>query len=184
MRKLLYALPLIVLVVLSLFFARGLQMDPKTLPSELIDKPVPAFALDPIPGRDKGAGLTSEALTGAVSLVNIWGSWCIACKAEHPMLNHIQASYDVPLHGIDWKDEPGKALAWLRRNGDPYDRVGMDPDSTVAIDFGVTGAPETFVVDAEGVIRYKHTGPITRQAWENTIWPLIQHLRDRTKEGS
>jgi len=177
-RKLVYLLPAIVFVVLVGFFIVGLQKDPSRLESVLIDRPVPAFALEALPGR--GRPLASEHLTGEVTLVNIFGSWCVACIAEHPMLKEIQQSGVVNIHGIDWREKnPEDGMRWLRRNGDPYDRVGLDPDSHVAIDFGVTGAPETFVVDAQGVIRYKHIGPITRDDWEDTLKPLIQELRSR-----
>lgn len=178
MRKLIYFAPAAVFVVLVGFFIVGLGKDPSRLESVLIDRPVPEFALDALP--DRGRPLTSEHLKGEVSLVNIFGSWCVACIAEHPFLMEIQASGAVPIHGIDWREKnPADGMRWLVRNGDPYDRVGLDPDSRVAIDFGVTGAPETFIVDKAGVIRYKHIGPITRDAWEDTLLPLIQELRSR-----
>lgn len=180
MKRLVYLLPVAVFAVVALFFYRGLQLDPREIPSVLINKPVPELDLPPVPGRDE-EGLTSAHLTGQVSLVNIFGSWCVACVAEHPMLLRIQEAGVVPIHGIDWNEKnPEDGARWLRRNGDPYDRVGLDlgpPESHAAIDFGVTGAPETFVVDARGNIRYKHTGPITPEVWENTLWPMIQELQ-------
>jgi cytochrome c biogenesis protein CcmG/thiol:disulfide interchange protein DsbE len=178
MRKALYLLPALVFVVLVGFFIVGLQKDPSRLDSVLIDHAVPDFALDPLPGR--GQPLRSADLAGDVSLVNIFGSWCVACAAEHPVLMEIAGTGVVAIHGIDWREkDPADGLRWLKRNGDPYDRVGLDPDSRVAIDFGVTGAPETFVVDGQGVIRYKHIGPVTRKAWDETLKPLIQDLRHR-----
>lgn len=178
MRKLVYLLPALIFAGLIGFFIVGLQKDPSRLESVLIDRPVPDFSLEALPGR--GKPLASEHLKGDVTLVNIFGSWCVACIAEHPMLKDIQASGVVSIHGIDWREKnPADGMRWLQRNGDPYDRVGLDPDSHVAIDFGVTGAPETFVVDAGGVIRYKHIGPITRDDWNNTLKPLIQELRSR-----
>ncbi|MBF0095576.1 MAG: DsbE family thiol:disulfide interchange protein [Alphaproteobacteria bacterium] len=180
MPRLGYLLPILIFVVLLVVFTVRLVAvregdTPNLLPSVLIDRPVPTFALEPLPGRERP--LSSEHLKGAVSLVNIFGSWCVACAAEHPMLTRIQQSGEVPIHGIDWRDDPLKGAAWLKRNGDPYDRVGLDPDSAVAIDFGVTGAPETFVVDAKGIIRYKHIGPITEADWTRTLLPLIKELR-------
>ncbi|MGC2855077.1 DsbE family thiol:disulfide interchange protein [Novispirillum sp. DQ9] len=176
MKKLIYLAPIAVLAVLAAMFMVGLGRDPKTIPSVLIDRPVPQFALEALPER--GKPLSSADLKGDVSLVNIFGSWCVACIAEHPILVRIQETEDVPIHGIAWREkDPRDALRWLARNGDPYDRVGHDADSRVAIDFGVTGAPETFVVDKQGVIRYKHIGPVTPEVWENTLKPLVEQLR-------
>ncbi len=176
MRRILYLLPLIILAGLVVAFALRLgDPDKETLPSQLIDRKVPQFALDPLPGR--GRALSSGDLKGQVSLLNIFGSWCRSCVAEHPMLKRIQREYDIPLHGIDWKDDPEAGKAWLARHGDPYDRIGLDPDSRVAIDLGVTGAPETFIVGPDGRIRYKHTGPITPKVWKDTMLPLIRKLR-------
>ncbi|KAF0118865.1 MAG: cytochrome c bioproteinis protein CcmG thiol:disulfide interchange protein DsbE [Rhodospirillaceae bacterium] len=170
--------PLVVFLgLVSVFMLRLIALGegetPNRLPSVLIDRPVPAFALPELPGR--GRPLRSEDLKGQVSLVNIFGSWCVACLVEHPFLMRIKRL--VPIHGIDWRDKAEQGAAWLRRQGDPYDRVGWDPDSRVAIDFGVTGAPETFIVDAAGMIRYKHIGPVTPKVWEETLWPLIERLR-------
>ncbi|GEO81045.1 DsbE family thiol:disulfide interchange protein [Pararhodospirillum oryzae] len=176
-RRWLYFLPLVVLVLLSALFLVGLDRDPRFLPSELINRPLPEFALEPVPGR--GRPLESAALKGDVSLVNIFGSWCIACRAEHPMLLAIQREGVVRIHGVDWREKfPEDGAAWLAQHGDPYDRVGLDPDSALVIDLGVTGAPETFVIDAQGVVRYKVTGPITPEIWEKELKPLIAHLRE------
>lgn len=180
MQRLGTLLPIAIFTVLLVVFMVRLVAvregdTPNLLPSVLIDRPVPTFSLEPLPGRDRP--LASEHLKEEVTLVNIFGSWCVACAAEHPFLTKIHQSGEVPIHGIDWRDDPNKGAAWLQRHGDPYDRVGLDPDSAVAIDFGVTGAPETFVVDAKGVIRYKHTGPITEADWTRTLLPLIKELR-------
>lgn len=176
MKKLVYLLPTAVFLVLIGFFVARLGEDPQTIPSVLIDRPVPEFALEPLPGR--GKPLASTHLKGDVSLVNIFGSWCVACIAEHPVLMDIAKTGYVSIHGIDWREKnPEDGMRWLQRNGDPYDRVGLDPDSRVAIDFGVTGAPETFVVDSAGIIRYKHIGPVTPEVWEKTLKPLIAQLR-------
>ncbi len=175
-RRLIFIAPTLVFLVLIGFFLKQLGENPAELPSVLIDRPVPDFALDPLPGR--GMPLRSEDLKGEVSLVNIFGSWCVACQVEHPYLMKLQASGYVPIHGIDWREkDPMDGLRWLQRYGDPYSRVGLDPDSRIAIAFGVTGAPETFVVDKQGVIRYKHIGPLTPEVFEKTLKPLIEELR-------
>ena len=173
-------LPIIILVALVGVFAKRLidvqsGQDPNLVPTVLLNTPVPPIDLPPLPQR--GLGLKTEDLKQAVSLVNVWGSWCVACLAEHPLLMDLAAQTELSLHGIAWRDDPKASLRWLARNGDPYDLIGQDPVSEAAIAFGVTGAPETFVIDGNGFIRYKHTGPITQEAWQNTIAPLIDKLR-------
>jgi len=146
------------------------------LESVLIDREVPAFELAAIQGRDRGWG--SKDLLGQVTIVNIFGSWCVACQAEHPFLVRIRENFQVPIFGIDWREKtPDAGPRWLAKFGDPYTRVGDDPKSKAAIAFGVTGAPESFIVDKKGVIRYKQIGPIDAQVWEQTLWPLIQELQ-------
>lgn len=173
-------LPVVIVLLLVGVFAKRLLdvkdgLDPTQIETVLLNTPVPQFSLPPLPER--GAGLATEDLKGAVTLVNIWGSWCVACLAEHPILMDVTANTDIPLHGIAWRDEPQASLRWLERNGDPYDLIGQDPFSEAAIGFGVTGAPETFVVDANGVIRHKHVGPVTMKDWTDTIAPLVEQLR-------
>ncbi len=177
MRRLIYLLPLAAFLVIGGYLAVGLTLDPHKLPSMLQGEPVPPFDLPPIKGRgDKG--FASTDLVGQVSLVNVFGSWCVACRVEHPFLMKIKENGWVPVHGIDWREEtPDTGPAWLKRFGDPYTLIGDDPRSKAAIAFGVTGAPETFVVDHVGVIRYKHVGPISAEVWEKTLQPLIAHLR-------
>ena len=176
MRRLVYVLPALAFVVLAGFFFVGLQKDPRLLPSVLIHQPVPEFQLAPIKGFD--VGLASDDLRGQVSLVNIFGSWCAGCGAEHPFLMELKRRNLVPVHGIDWLEkDPDDGPAWLARFGNPYTLIGDDPRSKAAIAFGVTGAPETFVVDGTGVIRYKRTGPMTQDIWDEKIWPVIQKLR-------
>jgi cytochrome c biogenesis protein CcmG, thiol:disulfide interchange protein DsbE len=176
MRRIVYLVPLAVFLVLAGYFWIGLGKDPQIIPSVLIDQPVPAFALEPIKGRD--LGFSSDDLAGQVSLVNIFGSWCVACRIEHPFLTKLKADGVVPIYGIDWREkDPDAGPAWLAKFGDPYTLVGDDPDSKAAIAFGVTGAPETFIVDARGVIRYKQIGPITPEIWEKQLWPIVQKLR-------
>jgi len=175
-KRLLFLLPLGVFLVLAVHFAVGLTKDPRILPSALIDQVVPEFDLPPIKGRDKG--LASPDLKHGVTLVNIFGSWCVACQVEHPFLMKVNREGKVPLHGIDWREKDRDAgPRWLARKGDPYALIGDDPNSRGAIAFGVTGAPETFIVDAAGIIRYKHIGPMNEKIWEETIWPIIESLR-------
>ena len=176
MKRVLYLLPLLILFVLGGFFLKGFDLNPRELPSMLTGKPVPEFDLAPIEGRDRG--FASTDLLGQVTLVNIFGSWCVACQAEHPFLVRIKKQGLVPIYGIDWRErEPGAGARWLERYGDPYTLVGDDPESKAAIAFGVTGAPESFLVDKQGVVRYKHIGPITPEVWDDTLWPLIQELK-------
>ncbi len=174
-RRLVYFIPIAVFLGLAVAFAVGLTMDPKKIPSVLIDKPVPEFRLPPVWGRE--LGLASSDLKGEVSLVNAFASWCVACKAEHPLLMQLNKAGIVPVHGLNTKDKPEDAAAWLERYGDPYTRTGADLDGRVTIDWGVYGLPETFVVDGRGIIRYKHIGPITPQVLEETILPLVEELR-------
>ena len=175
-KRLLFLLPLAAFVVLAGYLAVGLTRDPHVLPSVLIDQEVPPFDLAPIKGRERG--FKRDDLKGQVSLVNVFASWCVACRIEHPFLLRLKAEGQVPVHGIDWREENADAgPAWLVRLGDPYTLIGDDPRSQAAIAFGVTGAPETFVVDKRGLIRYKHIGPLTPEAWEKTLGPMIEELR-------
>lgn len=173
-RWLIYLSPMMVFAVMVMFFLVGLGKDPREVKPVLIDVAVPSFSLPALSGD--GGGLSSDDLRGRVSLVNIFGSWCVACIAEHPMLLRIRESGIVPLYGINWRDRREDAIAWLGRHGNPYEKIGIDPDSRTAIDFGVTGAPESFVIDAGGVIRYKWTGPITEEVWKKILLPLITEL--------
>ncbi len=175
-----YLIPLVAVLALGGVFTKRLLdvergLDPSLIPTVLLDTPMPAFDLPPLPGR--GDGLRSDELMGEVSLINVWGSWCVACLAEHPVLIEIAKSGDVPIHGIAWRDDPAKSLAWLDKQGDPYDKIGQDPQSKAAIAFGVVAAPETFLIDKQGVIRYKQTGPISLEDWRNKIQPLIAQLK-------
>jgi len=176
MKRLMFILPLTAFVALLAYFAIGLQRDPSTIPSVLIDKPAPQFDLPAIEGRD--VGFSTDDLMGEVSLVNFFGSWCVSCRIEHPLLMQLAAEDEIPVYGIDWKDPPGAGAAWLERHGDPYTLVGDDADGRVAIDFGITGAPETFIIDQDGRIRYKYAGPITPQIWEQDLLPIIRKLRN------
>jgi len=181
MKRFLYVIPLAVLLVVGGFSIMQLIQvsggkSVNILPSVLINREVPPFALEPIQGYEKGFG--SKDLLGQVTIVNLFGSWCVACQAEHPFLMRIKEQGLVPIYGIDWREKnPDAGPKWLAKFGNPYTLIGNDPNSKAAIAFGVTGAPESFIVDQKGVIRYKQIGPITPDVWESTLWPLIQELR-------
>lgn len=178
MARLLFLIPLAAFVAMLVYFSIGLKRDPSVIPTVLIDAPVPDFALGPIEGYEHG--LSSEDLRGEATLLNIFGSWCVACLIEHPLLMEIAAQDEIPIMGLNWKDPPGKGTEWLARHGDPYTRIGDDFEGRVAIDFGVTGAPETFIIDRKGRIRYKQIGPVTEQIWEEDMLPVIRRLRDES----
>ncbi len=175
-----FAIPVVViLVLLALFGKRLLDVergaDPSLIPTVLLDTPAPAFDLPPLPGR--GEGLSNADLKGRITLINFWGSWCIACLSEHPVLMEIAKTGEVAIQGVAWRDPPEKSLAWLAKHGDPYDKIGQDPNSKTAVDFGVVAAPESFLIDANGVIRYKQPGVLTLDDWRNKVRPLIAQLK-------
>ena len=176
MKRLFYILPLAVFALLVVYFAIGLTMDPKVLPSALIDKPVPEFVLPPIAGG-RGTGFSDDDLKGGLSVVNVFASWCIPCRAEHPQVTRLAAMGVATVYGLNYKDEAADARQWLRDLGDPYAEIGADRDGRVGIDWGVYGVPETFIVDAEGRIRHKHVGPMTPDALSGEILPIIKALR-------
>ena len=178
-RRIALLLPLAVFVGLAVFFAIGLTLDPREVPSILIGKRVPQFVLPAVQGRT--LGLATADLEGEASLVNVFASWCVACREEHPLLMQISREGIVPVHGLNYKDAPADAARWLDQMGDPYRRTGADLDGRVAIDWGVYGVPETFVVDANGTIAYKRIGPITPDVWNNTMLPLIRSLQKQQK---
>lgn len=174
MRKLAFIAPVLVFAVLLLFFMRGLRMDPTKVPSPLIGKPVPDFALPPL--SSSKAGLSKADLTGRVTVVNFFSSWCVPCRAEHPILMELARRPEVTLVGIDYKDQPAEALAWLQRLGDPFTRIAADRDGRVSIDWGVYGVPESYVVDSQGIIRHKQVGPFTEDDVVKTLLPLLKDL--------
>jgi len=168
-------LPLAVALIIGGFLFAGLSLRPKEIPSVLIGKAVPEFDLPALPERPKG--LKTADLKGRVSLVNVFASWCVSCRAEHPLFMKLLIQGVVPVHGLNYKDEGPAAIGWLRRYGDPYDRVGHDLKGRVGIDWGVYGVPETFLVNAEGRIVCKHIGPVMERDLEEKLLPAIRALR-------
>lgn len=166
--------PLLGFLILVGALAFGLTRDPRILPSELIEKPFPQFALENLGGDQV---IDPSVLQGKVSLVNVFGSWCAACVTEHPQLMTQRNNPDVQLVGVDWRDTRDAANRWLVRHGNPYDVIIFDPNSKLIVELGVTGAPETFIVDKAGKIRYKHVGIITPKDWTNTLQPLVESLQ-------
>lgn len=167
--------PLAAFALLALVLGVGLSLDPREVPSPLIGKPVPNFDLPAVEGRTQG--LASRDLVGQVSLVNVFASWCVACRAEHPVLVELAARHVVPIHGLNYKDKPADAAQWLDRLGDPYTRTGADLDGRVGIDWGVYGVPETFVISRDGRIAYKHIGPLTQEFVRDKLLPMIERLK-------
>jgi len=170
-----FLLPLCVFVALVVFLGIGLTLNPREVPSPLVGKAAPAFSLPmlDVPSRS----LSPEHLRGQVWLLNVWASWCVSCRQEHPLLVELGRSGVVPIYGLNYKDERPKALGWLQEFGNPYTGSVMDTDGRVGIDYGVYGVPETFVVDRDGLIRYKQIGPITPEVLKEKILPLVRKLQ-------
>ncbi|KGE03414.1 DsbE family thiol:disulfide interchange protein [Pseudohaliea rubra] len=165
-------IPLALFGVLALLLARGLQLDPKELPSALIDRPLPNFSL---PALESGDMLTNATVTGEVALFNVWATWCITCRVEHPYLEKLAAA-GVPIYGINYKDDSSAARRWLAELGNPYRANIVDAEGTLGLDLGVYGAPETYLVDGAGIVRYRHVGEVNDRIWESTLGPLYRQL--------
>jgi len=168
-------IPLAVFAAIVALLGIGLTMDPERVPSPLIGKPVPAFEVPQVANPEQT--VSPADLKGRVYLLNVWASWCVACRQEHPVLMEAARSTDLAIVGLDYKDKRPDALEWLRQRGDPYTVSAFDAKGKVGIDLGVYGVPETFVVDAEGIIRRKFVGPISRDQLNNEILPLVAKLR-------
>jgi cytochrome c biogenesis protein CcmG/thiol:disulfide interchange protein DsbE len=166
--------PVGVLAIILGFFAVGLTRDPRALPTMMIDRPMPDFELEPL--SNDIPLLTPQDVRGGVTLVNVFGSWCVACAAEHSQLMALGNTGAITIYGVDWRDTALEGRQWLERYGNPYTKVGLDADSRLAINLGVTGAPESFLIDADGRIRYKHIGPITPEVWRETLLPIIKEI--------
>jgi cytochrome c biogenesis protein CcmG/thiol:disulfide interchange protein DsbE len=175
-RLLLLSLPLLILIMLVGIFAVSLNRDPGYIPSVLIDKPVPDFALPPVAGLNS-PGFGSDSLKGQVSLVNVFASWCVPCRDEHPVLMALKQKLGVPIYGINQKDQPENARAFLGELGNPYTAVGADSNGRASIDWGVYGVPETFVVDARGIIVSKIVGPLDANTVARALEPAIAKAR-------
>ena len=175
MKALRFAVPFAVFVALVAFFAVGLTRDPHQIPSPFIGKPAPAFTLTQL--HDEKAPFTPEDMKGKVWLLNVWASWCVSCRVEHPLLVEMSKRNVVPIVGLNYKDKRDDGVQWLAKFGNPYVLSAFDSEGRVGIDYGVYGVPETFVIDKQGVIRYKQIGPITPEALEKVLLPLIRKLQ-------
>lgn len=169
-----FVIPLVLFAVLVVFLAIGLGRDPHEVPSPLINKPAPAFQLSQL--KDSTKTFSADEMKGKVWLLNVWASWCFSCREEHPLLLQVARSGAVPIYGLNSKDKREDALAWLAELGDPYVLSASDLDGRVGIDYGVYGAPETYLIDRDGIIRFKQVGPITPDIWEQKILPLAKEL--------
>ena len=167
--------PFVAFVVLAIFLYIGLGLNPHEVPSPLINKPAPAFTLPQL--HDTSKRFSSQDMKGQVWLLNVWASWCVSCREEHPVLMSLARQNIVPILGLDYKDKNEDGEAWLRNGGDPYTLVATDADGRVGIDYGVYGVPETYVIDKQGVIRYKQIGAITHENLQQKILPLIAELQ-------
>ncbi len=174
-RYLRYLVPLAIFFILVAFLYRGLSLDPKRVPSPLVGKPMPEFSLPRL--KDPATTLSDSDLKGKVSVLNIWATWCVSCRAEHEVLLQLANTGSVDIYGLNYKDERAKAQQWLQQLGDPYVANAFDADGRTGIDWGVYGAPETFIMDKQGMIRHKHIGPLTVDALNSTILPLIEELQ-------
>lgn len=160
----LVSIPVIVFAGLAALFWKGLSGEPSKIPSALINKPVPEFTLDAVPGLGVPGFATADLKSGKVTVVNVWASWCAPCRIEHPLLIELARRSDIALFGINYKDEPENSVRFLGTLGQPFAAVGMDANGRAAVNWGVYGVPETFIVDGQGVIRYKHIGPLSPEA--------------------
>lgn len=170
-----YLLPLIGFIVLAAFLAIGLRLDPREVPSPLIDKPAPEFSVPTLFDPEQTIG--TDKLHGQVWLLNVWASWCAACRDEHPLINELSSEKLLTIVGLNYKDERPDAKQWLKVFGDPYDSIAYDYEGDVGIDYGVYGVPESFLIDKKGHIRYKQIGPFTPESIEKNLIPMIKTLQ-------
>ena len=169
-----FAIPLGVFVLMAGLLGYGLTLDPREIPSPLIDKPAPAFALAKLHEPEKI--LTEKDFLGQIWVLNVWASWCVSCRAEHILITQLAEKNLVPVIGLNYKDQPKDAKRWLQQLGDPYDASQMDSDGRVGIDWGVYGVPETFIIGTDGLIKYKHIGPVTQESLDAEIIPMLKQL--------
>jgi len=175
-----YLVPLIVFLGVAGFLLKGLELNPSEVPSPLIDKPAPNFNLPKL--HESGVQFASKDMLGKVWLLNVWASWCVACRSEHPLLVQLSRANIVPIYGLNYKDEPGDARNWLHQLGDAYVSSLIDYEGKVGIDYGVYGVPETFVIDKQGIIRHKVIGPVTPAALDGCVLPLVRKLQQATAQ--
>ena len=173
--KVKFLLPLLLFIVLVIFLAIGLNRDPQEIPSPLINKPAPAFEIPQL--SEANQSFSPASMKGQVWILNVWASWCVACREEHPVLVELAKSKIAPIIGLDYKDKREDALTMLAMQGNPYLLSAFDADGRVGIDYGVYGVPETYVIDKAGMIRFKHIGPITMNILNQKIYPLISELQ-------
>jgi len=174
-RHLRYLAPLALFALLVALLFRGLSLDPKLVPSPLVDKPIPAFTLTRL--DDPAATISDADFKGKVSLLNVWATWCVSCRQEHEVLVRLAQTGQVDIYGLNYKDNRADAQRWLAQLGNPYIANAFDSDGRVGIDWGVYGAPETFIIDREGIIRHKHVGPITIEILKEEILPIVARLK-------
>jgi cytochrome c biogenesis protein CcmG/thiol:disulfide interchange protein DsbE len=170
-----FLIPLVLFLVLAVFLAIGLNRDPHEVPSPLINKPAPAFEIPQL--SEPNQSFSPASMKGQVWILNVWASWCVACREEHPVLVELAKSKMAPIIGLDYKDKREEALAMLAKQGNPYVLSAFDSNGRVGIDYGVYGVPETYVIDKTGIIRFKHIGPITMDLLNQKIYPLISELQ-------
>ena len=170
-----FIIPLILFIIMAVFLALGLNLKPGEIPSPFINKPAPVFSAPKLNAPEEK--LTPADLNGKVWLFNVWASWCVSCRAEHPVLNQLARQHAAVIVGLNYKDEPNDAKNWLDRLGNPYNVSIMDQDGRIGIDYGVYGVPETYLIDKNGIIRYKLTGPLTREGLDKKIFPLVKELQ-------
>jgi len=170
-----FLLPLAIFALLVGFLAAGLTLNPREVPSPLVGKPAPPFQLPQLHEQDKF--FSPSEMTGKVWLLNFWASWCGGCKDEHPVLMRMAQTGDVPIYGMDYKDRRDEALTWLRRHGNPYLLTAVDEAGRIGIDYGVYGVPETYVIDKQGLIRFKQIGPVDDEVVTKKIMPLVKELQ-------
>ncbi|HEY0664554.1 MAG TPA: DsbE family thiol:disulfide interchange protein [Gallionella sp.] len=169
--------PFVIFVVLAAFLFVGLRLDPREVPSPLIGKPAPVFSLPQL--HDPARQFSPQDMKGQVWLLNVWASWCVSCRQEHPVLMDLARQNIVPIYGLDYKDKRADGMAWLEDGGDPYVLSISDVEGRIGIEYGVYGVPETYVIDKQGVIRYKQIGPVTIESLQKTILPLVAELQKK-----
>ncbi|MBB1268708.1 DsbE family thiol:disulfide interchange protein [Shewanella sp. SR44-3] len=183
MKKLILFVPLMIFLGMGFFLYKGLFLNPKVLESALEGKPVPYFELEQLEQSDKV--ITNKDLIGKVAMLNVWGTWCPACKYEHPYLMVLARNKQIPIYGINYRDERDMALEELKLQGNPYEINIFDKDGRLGLDLGVYGAPESFLIDHQGIVRYRFAGPIDQRIWADTLYPIVKTLQEQAvKDGA